>query len=361
MRKERSSNIELLRILSIFLIIFGHTVWETKWDFVNMTVSKQLLIQTPWIGAKIGVNVFFLITGYFLWKRKEFKLKALLKLWVSVITYSWLILLVANLFKFSGMTFKNEIASIFPIVMNCYWFITVYFFVFLIHVYINKFIAVLSNKQYRNLLMIGFIYLFILSCFFLNETAGAGNTWISGIYLYLLGAYISKYNLSEQLKHKKAILIWTLIISILGMIFLIFVADELQIHGLTSYDLKKYGYFVGGNNPFGLIISVDLLLLFLNLKVKNNKVINKLAGTTLAVYMMHTNYLVIHMLFNNILRLSRYQNSIFITLFCLITSLGLLLLFMLIDIIKQKLFGRLEARIVEKIEIVFNYFRRQIL
>lgn len=57
--KYRDSKIEMLRIISIFLIILGHIIVVTKWDFFNMTIFHVVSIETMWIGAKLGVNIFF--------------------------------------------------------------------------------------------------------------------------------------------------------------------------------------------------------------------------------------------------------------------------------------------------------------
>lgn len=38
MRKERSSNIEVLRIVSLFLIVLGHFSWHTDWNFSQTNV-----------------------------------------------------------------------------------------------------------------------------------------------------------------------------------------------------------------------------------------------------------------------------------------------------------------------------------
>lgn len=77
-KKQRNSNLELLRIISMFLIVLGHFAWQTNWSVNNDTSLIRLgAIHCLWIGGKLGVNLFILISGYFLINSK-FKLKSFL-------------------------------------------------------------------------------------------------------------------------------------------------------------------------------------------------------------------------------------------------------------------------------------------
>lgn len=65
MAHQRDSKIEFLRIIAMFLIILGHIIYYTNWHYTAMTVSHQVSIQSLWIGAKLGVNLFFSYYGLF--------------------------------------------------------------------------------------------------------------------------------------------------------------------------------------------------------------------------------------------------------------------------------------------------------
>ena len=64
-KKDRISNFEILRILSIFMIILHHYVLNT--EAINTARSLNYYISHFfYIGGKLGVNCFVLISGYFL-------------------------------------------------------------------------------------------------------------------------------------------------------------------------------------------------------------------------------------------------------------------------------------------------------
>ena len=86
---NRKSNFELLRIIAMILIIAHH--FSLHGGF--RVVQSKPLINRIWIlwlqlGGKIGVNIFVLISGYFLVSSPAFKLKKVLKLWLQLFFYS---------------------------------------------------------------------------------------------------------------------------------------------------------------------------------------------------------------------------------------------------------------------------------
>lgn len=69
MKKQRQSNIELLRIISILFIISFHYAYKCSYNFEEFTVNK-FIIKAFYMFGELGVNLFFLITGYFMCKGK---------------------------------------------------------------------------------------------------------------------------------------------------------------------------------------------------------------------------------------------------------------------------------------------------
>jgi peptidoglycan/LPS O-acetylase OafA/YrhL len=63
----RKSNFEVLRILAILMIIAHHVALYGGCDFATGEISvNKLWILLLASGGKIGVNIFILISGYFL-------------------------------------------------------------------------------------------------------------------------------------------------------------------------------------------------------------------------------------------------------------------------------------------------------
>ena len=66
-KNHRSSNIELLRIIAMIMIIAHHVSVHSGFVYPGEIISfNRLWIQFIQLGGKIGVNIFVLISGYFL-------------------------------------------------------------------------------------------------------------------------------------------------------------------------------------------------------------------------------------------------------------------------------------------------------
>lgn len=91
----RQSNIELLRIVAMLMIIAHHFVVHGGFEFSTDTITaNRLWVQFIQMGGKIGVNIFVLISGYFLISTPTVKLEKVLKLWIQIFTYSFLIFII---------------------------------------------------------------------------------------------------------------------------------------------------------------------------------------------------------------------------------------------------------------------------
>ena len=101
--KERSSNLELYRILVMLLIVAHHYVVNSGLlDVMNQDVLSANTTFFSLFGAwgKTGINCFVLITGYFMCT-SSITLRKFLKLLLWVLTYS---VLITAVFIISGYT-----------------------------------------------------------------------------------------------------------------------------------------------------------------------------------------------------------------------------------------------------------------
>lgn len=86
--KKRNSNIEILRIIAMFFVIFHHAISQ-GFSFYSMpesginTYFYQSFNCLGWIG-----NMFFImISGYYLYQSK-FSLKKVVSIWLQLFFYS---------------------------------------------------------------------------------------------------------------------------------------------------------------------------------------------------------------------------------------------------------------------------------
>lgn len=104
--KKRQSNIELLRIISMILILAHHFSVHGGFNILKTSFTiNRLWIQFLQFGGKIGVNIFVIISGYFLITSKGIKISKVLKLWLQLFFYS---VSIYTLFVLTGV----EVVSI---------------------------------------------------------------------------------------------------------------------------------------------------------------------------------------------------------------------------------------------------------
>ena len=83
---KRNSNIELLRILSMIMIILGHCNIYGNYDITNMNhFFNKFVIGNTYLG-NLGVIIFVLTTGYFM-IQKEIRIKKVILFELQVLFY----------------------------------------------------------------------------------------------------------------------------------------------------------------------------------------------------------------------------------------------------------------------------------
>lgn len=88
--KKRNSSIELLRIIIMIMIIGHHFATHGGFSFDNSITIPRLWWNLIEMGGNFGVDVFIIISGYYLIKNDSFKINwnKALKLWGQIFFYS---------------------------------------------------------------------------------------------------------------------------------------------------------------------------------------------------------------------------------------------------------------------------------
>ena len=113
---SRNSNIELLRIIAMIMIIAHHfsVHGEFYYGAERVTVTR-LWVQFLAMGGKIGVNIFILISGYFLICASDIKTSKVIRLWLQVFSYSvaiYAVFVCLGLAPFQGKTLMGRLLPI---------------------------------------------------------------------------------------------------------------------------------------------------------------------------------------------------------------------------------------------------------
>lgn len=346
-RRARNSNIELLRIISLFLIIVGHFAWQTNWTFNGTSIFLESTIHSLWIGGKLGVDIFVLISGYFLVK-SHYKLSSFVRIWLQAFFYSIAILLISLATNVISVGLKQVVKSIFMFNFGYIsWFVTAYLIMYLLSPFLNVVLNRLSQVQFRSLLIILLVLALVKSVFHNPAVGTTGNdaSWL--LVVYCFGAYIRLYQSNFMWRRR------TYYFGILVLLFLsvasVFVLDTFQRSFGISSNPRFYGRFIDGFSPLLLLMASFIFILFIKRRPYNNIWINKIASTTFAIYLIHANMLIVNWLWNDFVKGYRFEESYFVVVYALGVSLLIFIICSIIDMIRQLLFGNMENKIIDKV------------
>lgn len=300
MTKIRKTNIEILRIVAMMFIIFSHFYSHGGFEVVSFN-ENGLFLHSIQILGKIGVNIFILISGYFLISNNEISVKKLLLMWIEILFYSITIYLLVVVFSKESFSIRNMVKLFFPISSKQMWFVSSYFIMYIFHPFINILLKNLEKQKYEVLIII----MTTIWCIFptiLNKDFEC-NKLIWFFYIYSIGGYIKLFpNFIEHDKKNKYLY---------GAI----ACYILSIIAIAVFDIinKDYSVLFGLQKLPTLVISLLLFIYFVCIKLKNNMVINEVAKCTFGVYLIHDNPYLKEIIWIDIFKVnSFYESDIFI-------------------------------------------------
>lgn len=324
---HRQSNIELLRVISIIGVILGH--YYVMSDFSTVDIISFNWIGMQFLGAwsKVAVDIFIIITGYFM-VNQTFRWNKLVKLLSC--TYFWGIAVL--LFAIGlGLSIKTDhiYKSLFPFTpLN--WFARSYLLLYISIPIFNKLIAKVNQLQ-LGLINIGLITLFFTIPTLVSTFSGGGylTSYFTFGTMYMIGAYIRKYGTVK-----------TDTISIgIGIISTILILGSILWNDFHYSDGLYVMYLAHkGNSIVGLLAAIGIFSIFKNLKVNYSNKINVIASTTFAVYLIHNNPLISNWLWNSVVSSKDYIESPFFLLHMLGVTLLIFAVCSILEWLRLKVF-----------------------
>lgn len=352
---KRQTNLEILRIFSMLLIVAHH--YSVHGGFgellntVGVTFNKSL-IEFLGYGGKLGVNLFILISSYFLIEAK-FNLNKLKKLIITVTFYSVSIYFIFVIYDINLLNKKDIIRYSLPIFYNSWWFVTSYTLLYLFIDYINIFIKNLTRQKLEYLIVLLVLIQSILPSFFLMRMSqNIELTWF--FLLYLIGSYIklylSEYNLNNFfIKNSLMLGIIIYLLSFLSGITFDYMGQ------FFSFFIGKYYYFAGLYSPTMLFCSVFLFIGFLRLNIQYNFILNYIGASTFIIYLIHDNNLIRNFLWIRLLKNYKYCLSEFLIIHSTISIIVVFVSCSIIGIFYNKY---IENILVEKVNNFLENFNK---
>ena len=237
------------------------------------------------------MNVYAITSGYVCFNSKN-RASNIINLWLQVCFYSVLIASVGMACSWTeDKTAWHIVDAFFPVVNNTYWYFTAYFCVFFFMPIINYGVRYAPKRAIEGALVLIFLIFGFAnsigekSVFSLNN--GYTVIWIAS--MYLLGAYIKKYNPLKNFSWWKSLIAYVLCIA------LAFLSKRLiESYPVNErYQLTKYA-FIFYPSPFIFLQALFLFNTFRQLKIKGilAKIISVLSPLTFGVYLIHDNPII---------------------------------------------------------------------
>lgn len=279
-KKMRDSNMELLRIVSMFLVLLYHA------NFLSLGTPE--LSASSSVGEHIGtfvrlfleagcaccVNVFVLLSGWFGIKPKTNRLCEFLFQVFFFVVVSIILLCAFTEHKLCFDDIKNL-----PMLNASLWFPKAYLLLYILSPVLNSFVEKADKKTFQ-LVLIGF---------FLFQTAYGwacgGVVWVQGGYstisfigLYLLARYFKLYTPSIILKSTNA--------NMFAAYFLVIIISAIIWYTACAIGINVDRWIDSYVSPLVIAESMFLILAFSKLTIQN-KAINWIASSCFAVYLLH--------------------------------------------------------------------------
>ena len=287
--RERQSNFELLRILAIAFIVCFHCMYKGGFDAEKDSLFiNRLVYDFMYYAGETGVNLFILISGYFLTDTVRKPRKIVL---IALQTFFYLalcrVLLIAlGRAEMNSWTLKDYL---FPILNKKYWYVTVYVLIYLFSPYLKTLVLNLDKRRLGEILIIWFLIWSVYPTVVLNFLYGytdleAGQNynrliWLTGVYL--CGAYIRIHGVPGAVKpvRRRVILLFAL---------LCILAVHIIFGEIKNYTGRRAPVFYWQpNTVMEIMISLAVFLCFEKIRIPYNKVLNYIAGCSLGVYLLH--------------------------------------------------------------------------
>ena len=294
--KKRMVNIELLRIVSMMMVVMLHYLGKGNL-LPPLTGSMTVNGYVAW-GMEslciVAVNVYMLISGYFL-VESGFKPGRLVELLCQVLFYSILVpivLMILGIIPASVFGINHILETVLPVQMVHYWFITVYVIMYLLSPVLSTAAKAMKQEQLRNtivaLLLFFSVSKSILPFQLVNDNKGYDGLWF--VCVFLVAAYMRLYGLdffTAKGNGRRGTLGYLAGCVGVYAIMLLVRAVYLKTGSLDHFIQNTYHY----NHILTLFAAVSLFYAFYHLKFNGekwwSKLICKVAPYTLGVYLLH--------------------------------------------------------------------------
>lgn len=348
--KKRNTGINLFKLFSMFMIALLHVLGMGGITGAAAGTSSYYPVYLMQNAAFCAVNCYALVSGY-LMLGKKIKPSRITELWFEVFFYSVSISAIMMIVYRDLFSARNIVYAVTPIISNQYWYMTSYFMMYLFVPMMNKFADAANKKVFTATIVV--ILVLTTGSLMIKQDGFRLNDGYSPIWLmimYLVGAYMKKFNVGAKMKKWLALLLYV-ISSLCSFILCVFSKKLLKI--MLGNDISYLSY----TSPFVVLSAIFLFIFFSKLKFgkKTEKLINYITPAALGVYLIHTHPLVFNKLMKDIAMPLVNHGTAAMIFGSIAMALAVFIICIVIDLLRIQLFRLIRINaLCKKLDEVFN-------
>lgn len=284
--KNRESKFELLRILSMLMIIFQHALERSipDWGVLSGVFSFNYCVAVLMgIWGQLGVMLFVMLSSWFMADKQGIRLKKVIDLLLEVMTVCIGMLLIFAVVHPESLNLKLVIKELITPAYKQYWFITTFLAFYFILPMLQKLVSVLSDTALRNTCVV----LTLLIPVYNYLTTNVGDTLADFSYIFIMTAYLKRNPDNWFKRNRRKLMTIPLLISVSLILYKLFVerylGEALLLKMFTMLRGRTFLLFLG---------CIGIFYLFEGMKPMCSKLINTLGSTMFGVYLIHENILL---------------------------------------------------------------------
>ena len=271
---NRNCGIEMLKIISIFLIIISHVVMTIRlknqfvsyddyifdFSYVSKGMSGIILAIFQHFGS-LGNTIFFVCSSWFLLEKDTVSKNKWIKMFLEIWTISCAILLLMLIYTGGRINNKLIIKSLLPNFFTNNWYVTAYLIFYPLHTVLNRIIKDLNQKNLLKITTVLFLLYCVCNSLYDSFFSSVIIMWIT---LYFFIAYIKIYmiELCNNIKVNSIVLI-------IGISIIVFLThtSKLSIHMKANFE-RVFFSSSSLNSEYNLFDLFDY-----QIKMENGKII----------------------------------------------------------------------------------------
>lgn len=287
--KQRSSNLELYRIIVMLMIVAHHYVVNSglvQDDVLRIDdwSARSVFFWLFGMWGKTGINCFVMITGYFMCL-SQITVRKFLKLVLQVMFYDFVIYGAFLACGYEGASLKGWMLHLLPVKSVTDYFTSCFLLFWLTIPFLNIAVKNMTHRQHLSLIAL-LLFTYAVMEYMPQSTVRMNYvSWF--VTLYFIASYLRLY--PEHVWRANSARPWgwlslAVILPAVGSVL-----ATLYIDHTMGKNRFPYWLVSDSNAVLALAVGVSTFMFFKNLRIPQSRVINAIAATTFGVLLIHAN------------------------------------------------------------------------